>query len=140
MQDGPFPKWWSSGYNRLTPFQCTWWAWGRASRFLEENNIAEKYPSDAQNGGGYYSENVENGWFNYGKTPKVNSLVCWGWASRNSTTHVAYVEGVTDEGIYVSHAGSGSGWFGVKFYENAIYKELEPNGYIYLDDPLKTLK
>ena len=34
-QNGPFAKWWSYPYSLLDPFQCTWWANGRASMYLE---------------------------------------------------------------------------------------------------------
>lgn len=45
QQGGPFPKWWQSNYNNLERFQCTWWAYGRASQYLElTGNKYSKYP------------------------------------------------------------------------------------------------
>lgn len=46
-QGGPFPKWWNSPINLLSKFQCTWWANGRASQYLElsGNPKYSKYPT-----------------------------------------------------------------------------------------------
>lgn len=77
-QSGPFAKWWSSGYNQLSKFQCTWWAWGRASMYLETNGVKYKvYPTQYGDGGEYYDVNIRNGYFNYGSTPKPNSIISW---------------------------------------------------------------
>lgn len=50
--------------------------------------------------------------------------------------HVGYVEGVTDDGIWISDAGSGITWRGVHFYpfDSGNYQAIA--GFIYLDMPL----
>ena len=128
LQDGPWPSLWDTG---LEPFQCTWWANGRASMYLAEHGTKiKKYPTAMGDGGEYYDINKNGGWFNYGSTPKVNSIISW---KDGSYGHVAYVEGVTAEGIWISDCGSGVRWKGVRLisHEEAAIS----NGYIYLDEP-----
>lgn len=140
MQQGPFPKWWDSSNNGLSKFQCTWWAKGRASQYLEKyGTVYKEYPTEYGNGGDYYSVNKSNGYFKYGQTPKPNSIISW--KQGGEAGHVAYVEGVGQDGIYISHAGSGSRWFGVQkiplngtVWPGAGYTL---NGYIYLDEPIQ---
>ena len=137
-QNGPFAKWWASGYNHLQPFQCTWWAFGRASMYLEQNGTKyTKYPTTPAgtvgNGGDWFDLNKSYGWFNYGSTPKPNSIVSW---KGGTYGHVAYVEGVTSDGIYISHAGSGVSWRGIqKIPLDGTLWSMKVNGYIYLDEP-----
>ena len=135
-QQGPFIKYWAAPYNNLSPFQCTWWANGRASMYLEQFGTKyKKYPTQVGNGGEYYSINLQNGWFQYGSQPKANSIISW--RKPGGYGHVAYVEGVTTDGIYISEAGSGLSWFGVRkiplsgYYSGSYIL----NGYIYLDSP-----
>ena len=45
---------------------------------------------------------------------------------------VAYVEGVTSDGIWISDAGSGRSWRGVHFRK---FSDLNVYGYIYLNEP-----
>lgn len=134
-QDGPFLKYWTSPYNLLQPFQCTWWANGRASMYLEQYGTKyKKYPTQMGNGGDYYNENVKGGWFNYGSQPRPNSIISW---RNGSYGHVGYVEGVGSDGtVYVSEAGSGLSWLGVNGYPNGkYYSGYTLNGYVYLDSP-----
>ena len=137
-QNGPFAKWWASGYNHLQPFQCTWWAFGRASMYLEQNGTKyTKYPTTPAgtvgNGGDWFDLNKSYGWFNYGSTPKPNSIISW---KGGTYGHVAYVEGVTSDGIYISHAGSGVSWRGIqKIPLDGTIWSMKVNGYIYLDEP-----
>ena len=127
-QSGPWPDYWNTG---LTPFQCTWWANGRANMYLAQYGTKYKrYPTAYGDGGDYYSVNVSGGWFNYGSTPKVNSIISW---SGGTYGHVAYVEGVTDEGVWISDAGSGVAWRGVRLVSHAY--AASSNGYVYLDEP-----
>lgn len=138
MQNGPFLKYWDNPINTLEKFQCTWWANGRASMYLDQMGIADEYPTEWGNGGDYYSENLKGGWFDYGQTPRPNSIISW---TSSGYGHVAYVEGVTSDGIYISHAGSGKSWYGIEkipLSGELLGKSL--NGYIYLDSPLKDLK
>lgn len=134
-QNGPFARWWSNPYNVLQPFQCTWWANGRASMYLEQyGKKYKKYPTQNGHGGQYYDKNIAGGWFKYGTTPKPNSLVSW---KRGTYGHVAYVEGVTADGkIYISHAGGGDSWYGVQLIDPNNYGSFILNGYIYLDEPI----
>lgn len=136
-QNGPFATWWTSGYNNLSKFQCTWWANGRASMYLEQYGTKyKKYPTQMGNGGDYYDVNKRNGWFNYGSTPKPNSIISWRKAGDYG--HVAYVEGVSSDGIYISHAGSGKSWRGIEKIPldgNVGWSGYVLNGYIYLDEP-----
>ncbi len=134
-QQGPFEKWWATPINLLQPFQCTWWAYGRASMYLNE-----PYPSrnvGVGNGGQWYELNMKYGWFNYGSTPKPNSLVSWKQAGECG--HVAYVEGVAEDGIYISEAGNGDSWMGIRKIPLDGNVGWGPSyvleGYIYLDEP-----
>ncbi len=139
-QNGPFPKYWSKngGYNRLSPFQCTWWANGRASQYLEQT-IHKQYPTQQGNGGDYYEKNKNDGYFGYGQVPKPNSIISW--TKNGQYGHVAYVEGVTSDGIYISHAGSGKSWYGIDKISldgdlsSIGWKNYKLNGYIYLSEP-----
>lgn len=134
-QQGPFAKYWDAPYNNLEPFQCTWWANGRASMYLEMYGTKyHKYPTQRGNGGDYYDINVQNGWFEYGSVPRANSIISW---KHGKYGHVAYVEGVTSDGIYISHAGSGVTWYGVQKIplDGTIWNYGKPSGYIYLDSP-----
>ena len=140
MQQGPFPKWWNSSNNGLSKFQCTWWAKGRASQYLEQyGTVYKEYPTEYGNGGDYYSVNKSNGYFKYGQTPKPNSIISW--KQGGEAGHVAYVEGVGQDGIYISHAGSGSRWFGVQkiSLDGIVWpgSGYTLNGYIYLDEPIQ---
>lgn len=94
----------------------------------------KRYPTQQGNGGQYYDINRQNGWFEYGSAPRPNSIISW---SNGSYGHVAYVEGVTDDSIYISHAGYGNAWYGVQEIPldevNGKFGRL--NGYIYLDSP-----
>ena len=84
------------------------------------------------NGGDYYNINRQNGWFEYGSTPRPNSIISW---SNGGYGHVAYVEGVTEDGIYISHAGYGNAWYGVqKISLDGSYGSLgKPDGFIYIE-------
>ncbi len=135
-QKGPFPEYWSKPYNNLEAFQCTWWANGRASQYLAEHGTKYKsYPTQSGNGGDYYNVNVKGGWFEYGQEPRPNSIISW---TQGRYGHVAYVEGVTKDKIYISHAGSGRSWKGVTSIPidgSWGGPSYHLNGYIYLDSP-----
>lgn len=145
-QSGPFAKWWQSGYNALEPFQCTWWAYGRALMYLESigsPKSAADLDKIAGNGGQYYDLNIKEKQFNYGKTPKPNSIISWSGGSEGYG-HVAYVEGVDKDGsIYISHAGAGYSWYGITKIpasgdlasSSLGWTGYTLNGYIYLDEP-----
>jgi len=130
--------------------QCTWWAYERATMYLQKygKNIKE-YPKPAE---GYYGNGGDwlrlNRYFKTGKIPKANSLVVWS-ANANSKTqygHVAYVEAVDYKNkiMYISEAGGGNYWCDrivpFNFDDNGKSPYYDYNydlaGYIYLDEPL----
>lgn len=99
------------GNNNLSVYQCTWWANGRASEYLENyGTVYKSYPTNEGNGGEYFKKNRENGWFNYGSTPKPNSLLST--TGSDGYGHVMYIEAVdyVNEYYYASEAGSGEKW------------------------------
>lgn len=126
------------GNNGLAIYQCTWWANGRASEYLSQYGTKYKqYPSNSGNGGEIYSLNVSSGWFNYGKTPKANSLVSY-TNSSSGYGHVAYVEAVDEKNgyYYISHAGSGLSWYGIqKVAIDSGPWGWNVEGFVYLDEP-----
>ena len=138
-QKGPFPIYWTSPINELSKFQCTWWANGRASQYLSEHGTKyTQYPTQSGHGGQYFSVNKSNGYFKYGQTPKANSIISW--TKSGGYGHVAYVEGVTSDGIYISHAGSGKSWRGVEkipITGDIGWSGYKLNGFIYLDEPIE---
>lgn len=128
--------------NHLSYKQCTWWAYTRATQYLKKFGTKYKeYPIGSNgrsgNGGEWFDYNKKYGWFEYGQEPKANSIVSW---SDNSYGHVAYVEAVDNinKKVYISHAGSGTKWFGI---DELTFEEVKTlwgkriNGYIYLDLP-----
>ena len=124
------------GSGNLQMFQCTWWANGRANLYLSTNGTKYKeYPTLEGNGGGYYSINMRDGYFDYGAEPRPNSIGCYGAGTNANPGHVFYVEGVTEDGIWISDCGSGIRWGGITFWANAVWKSKGIPGFIYLDSP-----
>ena len=126
--------------NGLEKYQCTWWAVVRANEYLAVNGTKYKvYPriSDGTygNGGDFFRRNKNNGWFEYGTTPRVNAV----FSTPTSTIygHVAYVEGVdANGGFYTSEAGGGKRWAGIIYHGPGAYKGDGVNyGFIYIDKP-----
>lgn len=138
-----------SEYNGLQYKQCTWWCAKRADMYLKNNGTVYKsYPKNGNYGNGreWYNKNATNGWFNYGKIPRANSIIVWTggsgqWAGYG---HVAYVEAVDTKNkkIYISEAGGGDYWCS-KIREFTYDNNGDPHykdthhfqGYIYLDSP-----
>lgn len=131
----------STGYanNGLEPYQCTWWANGRASEYLEKyGTIYKRYPTSYGNGGDYFIKNKANGWFKYGTTPKPNSLLSTIVSSPYG--HVLYIEAVDykNKVYYASEAGGGYQWGGIQKYSFGYHKVDGNNyGFIYLSEPIK---
>ena len=97
------------------PWQCTWWAWGRAAQYLEERyglDLAAVCDGRTAlgNGGDYYRS--LSPYFLSDMTPSANSLISW---SGGEYGHVAYVEAVDANGIWVSAADAGHAWRGVTY-------------------------
>lgn len=134
-----------SPINSLQGLQCTWWAWGRGYEYLctiQNTTITKEQYRNAihGNGGDYYRNNKAAGLFNYGSTPKPNSLVCYG--DPGGYGHIAYVEAVdyVNRVYYESECGSGVRWMGVnkRSFGYAPYwngRQYTLEGFIYLDEP-----
>lgn len=123
------------GSGNLQMFQCTWWVAGRANAYLEENGTKyTEYPGSKPNGGQWYFTACDEGYFECGSEPMPNSIASM--SSASGYGHVIYIEGVTDEGVWISECGSGSYWGGVQFWTNEQLAARVIYGYIYLDRPL----
>lgn len=129
------------------PWQCTWWAWGRAAQYIKlayGQSLVDLCDGVTLlgNGGDYY--HTMSPYFQGSATvPKPNSIVSW---SGGQYGHVGYVEAVDDGGIWVSMADAGHAWRGITYipkshdpdnlYPLHWYGESERcNGFIYLDSP-----
>ena len=79
---------------------CTWYAYSRASELLGKTfNTA--FSRDA---GRWYSINKNGGYYNYGSTPKVGSLVVFNYGN-GGDAHIAVVEDIINGVPYVSESG-----------------------------------
>lgn len=96
--------------NGLSYLQCTWWANARASTYLSKFGTKYKsYPTNNGNGGDYWQNNKNGGWFKYGNTPRANSLLGYSAGSiMGQWGHITYVEAVdpVNKKIYISHCSS----------------------------------
>lgn len=128
--------------NTLSYKQCTWWAWGRGLQYIRALGLplsTEQYRAGVHgNGGQYASVNAQSGLFNYGSTPKPNSLVCY----QGNPGHVAYVEAVdyVNQVYYTSEAGSGTSWYGIRkrpfgYVGQGSGGTYSQGIFIYLDEP-----
>ena len=128
--------------NTLSYKQCTWWAWGRGLQYIRALGLpisTEQYRAGVHgNGGQYASVNASSGLFNYGDTPKPNSLVCY----PGNPGHVAYVEAVdyVNQKYYTSEAGSGTSWYGIRerpfgYVGHGSGGQYGKGVFIYLDEP-----
>ena len=128
--------------NTLSYKQCTWWAWGRGLQYIRALGLpisTEQYRAGVHgNGGQYASVNAASGMFNYGNTPKPNSLVCY----QGNPGHVAYVEAVdyVNKKYYTSEAGSGTSWYGIRerpfgYVGHGSGGTYSQGIFIYLDEP-----
>ncbi len=130
------------------PWQCTWWVWGRAAQYIEASKgqnfqMLCEGRSYFGHGKNYYNE-LEN-YFVSDMNPSANSVVSW---TCGTYGHVAYVEAVDEDGIWVSMADSGHTWRGITYIEKSDdpdcpyplhwYEEEKLNGFNHLDQPKKT--
>ena len=108
---------------------CTAYAYGRVYEYLGSQ------PKLSLQGAGYWwSDNLNNGWYSYGSTPKLGAVACWDqWSV--SYGHVAVVEQINGDGTIVI---SESSWSGVRFRTATInadgsgyYGNLRFRGFIY---------
>ena len=127
----------NSNYNVFQKYgyglpNCTAYAYGRAYEILG------KEPKLSWNGAGqWYDYNRNNGYYSYGKTPKLGAIACWCY---NGGGHVAVVEKIDKDG---SMTLSNSEWGGRTFYLTYANKnDSNPGGnswwtfqgYIYIID------
>ncbi len=96
-------------------WQCTWWAWGRAAQYVELAHGQDLTTlcggrTNLGNGGDYYA-NLRSSFLS-DQTPSANSIISWQCGSYG---HVAYVEAVDENGIWVSMADSGHAWRGITY-------------------------
>ena len=132
-------------YSSSNPFtkagwdgQCTWFAWGRA---YEKLGINLQFSGNA---GTWWGVNKANNYFNYGSTPRANSLAVW---SGGGYGHVAFVEEVSGSNVLFNEANwntfqddgktQGGGYDGyVKTLSESAMKKRGSfvlQGYIYLE-------
>ena len=111
---------------------CTAYAFGRAYEILgTEPNLSWNGASQ------WYDYNRNNGYYPYGKTPKVGAIACWTYGTGG---HVAVVESIDSNGYMTI---SNSAWQGTNFYLTHAYaSDSNPGGnswwtfqgYIYIID------
>lgn len=128
------------------PWQCTWWAWGRAAQYMElryDMDLLAFCDDNIYMGNGQDYFDSLSDYFHSDQTPSANSIVSWAGSSYG---HVAYVEAVDDNGIWVSMADSGRTWRGITYipksdnpenpYPLGWYPDEEFLGFNHLDQPL----
>ena len=120
--------------NPFSTGQCTWYAYKRWTELLgyEPTVISG-------NAGGWY-DNAQKKGYSVGSVPKVGAIVCWNNGFGDDTGHVAIVESINSDSIYISEYN----WNVSKGFNNAtVYfsninrsSTSKPNrhlkGYIYL--------
>ena len=104
--DNPFYK---SGYGMPN---CTAYAYGRAYELL-----GKKPKLSTGNAGKWYNYNKSNGYYSYGKTPKLGAVACWDKGDSNQG-HVAVVEKISGDNVVISE----SHYQGVNFDTRTIKK------------------
>lgn len=106
------------------PWQCTWWAWGRAAQYVQlahGRSLADLCDGVTLLGdGGDYYYYLSQYFRSSQTTPAANAIVSW---SGGKCGHVAYVEAVDADGIWVSMADAGHAWRGITY----IPKGNDPN-------------
>ena len=100
-----------------SPWQCTWWVYGRAAQYLDlqyglDIELFADGETNMGHGGNYYYNLSEH--FLSNQTPAPNSIISW---SCGTYGHVAYVEAVDENGIWVSAADGGRSWRGITYIE-----------------------
>lgn len=84
---------------------CTAYAFGRAYEILKKEPNLCHYDAEE-----WYSYNKSNGYYSYGKTPKLGAIACWNYDGGGG--HVAVVEKIEKSTITFSN----SSWSGENFY------------------------
>ena len=144
---GVLDIWHQRPLNTKTVGECTWWAYGRAWQYCEQNGslptggLAKGYG----NGGDYYSLGSAD--FEVGSVPRAGSWIVWKRTndpSGNFYGHVAFVEAVGADGkIVISESGrnlwdphDGNGIL-VRIIDpaTAYQRSYSLVGYVYLNQP-----
>ncbi len=84
---------------------CTAYAYGRAYEILGSEPNLCRYSAEE-----WYDYNKSNGYYSYGKTPKLGAIACWSYDGGGG--HVAVVEKIEDSIITLSN----SAYNGTEFY------------------------
>ncbi len=102
---------------------CTAYAWGRAYEIL--GTKPKLCTSSAYK---WYNYNKDNGYYPYGKTPRLGAIICW------SKGHVGVVEKIIGDTVTISESHHSGTYFDIK----NLTKGKENNyiggfqGYIYI--------
>ncbi len=111
---------------------CTCYAWGRAYELNGEPPRLSPYDACT-----WYDYNAENGFYDYGDTPRQGAVACWAYAD-GGPGHVAVVEKVDGDSVLLSN----SAYSGAEFYMDTVPAD-DPSagregwifqGYIYVAD------
>ena len=109
---------------------CTCYAWGRAYEIRGEEPQLSPYDACT-----WYDYNAENGFYDYGDTPRQGAIACWAYAD-GGPGHVAVVEEVDGDMVLLSN----SAYSGTEFYMDTVSAD-DPSegrdgwifqGYIYI--------
>ncbi|MBQ1507497.1 MAG: CHAP domain-containing protein, partial [Ruminococcus sp.] len=84
---------------------CTAYAYGRAYELLGSKPNLSKWSAEY-----WYGDNIEEGAYSYGKTPRLGAIACWRYNGGGG--HVAVVEKIENGTITFSN----SAWGGSNFY------------------------
>lgn len=111
---------------------CTWWTYSRASEVKGEM----LNPDLRGNAGSWWECNKKGNFYPYGQTPKVGSIVVY-------KSHVAFVEKIVGDQIYVSESGWQTKTYGPSstddfyFHYGIPWRNKEtPKGYIYVTEKI----
>ena len=115
---------------------CTCYAYGRSYE-----NLGYKPSLCTGNAGTWYSYNVNNGFYSYGKTPYLGAVAVW--SKTGAAGHVAVVEVINGDTVITSESGWNSFYFktvtrsasNYNFSANSSYNFL---GFIYVCGKIST--
>ena len=102
---------------------CTAYAWGRAYEILKS-----KPKLCMGNAYEWYGYNKRNGYYNYGRSPRLGAIACW------SRGHVAVVEKIVGDTITISESHYSGRYFDTKNLKKGNESSYCGNfqGYIYI--------
>lgn len=100
---------------------CTCYAWGRWCELLAQYTGEHTPTLSLGNADSWYQYNINNGFYEYGQTPKLGAICVWSYDGGGDGGHVAVVEQINSDGSIVT---SNSAWGGTFFYTQVL-KESE---------------